>query len=82
MRQLLRSSVSRPGSAFLVLALLGSLVTLYGTLSRTAAARDGQQADAMAMNRNLVEKGEALEAAKASAKAECRSLGPCVASNS
>jgi hypothetical protein len=70
------------GSAFLVLALLGSLATVYGTLSRTATARDGQQADAMAMNRTLAEKGEALEAAKASAKGECRSLGPkCVAWN-
>jgi hypothetical protein len=70
------------GSAFLVLALLGSLATVYGTLSRTATARDGQQADAMAMNRTLAEKGEALEAAKTSAKAECRSLGPkCVAWN-
>ena len=70
------------GSAFLVLALLGSLATIYGTLSRTATARDVQAADAMAMNRTLAEKGEALEAAKASAKAECRSLGPkCVAWN-
>jgi hypothetical protein len=82
LRQLLQSSASRPGSAFLVLALPGSLATIYGTLSRTATARDVQAADAMAMNRTLAENGEALEAAKASAKAECRSLGPkCVASN-
>ena len=43
-----------------MLALLGSLATVYGTLRRAAAARDGQQADAMAMNRTLAEKGEAL----------------------
>src|SRR5437773_1710887 len=36
------------GAAFLALALLGSAATVYGTLSRTATARDTAQADAMA----------------------------------
>jgi hypothetical protein len=64
------------GLAFLFLALLGSSAVIYATLSRTATARDGQQADAMAMNRTLAEKAEALKAAKFSAAVECRKMGP------
>src|SRR5436190_21584952 len=49
------------GLAFALLAIMGSSAVIYATLSRTATARDGQQAEAMAMNRTLSEKGEALE---------------------
>jgi hypothetical protein len=64
------------GVAFLALALLGSLATVYGTLARTATARDVAQADAMAANRQLGLKTEALEAAKREAVRECRPIGP------
>ena len=64
------------GSAFLALALLGSIATIYGTLSRTATARDAAQADAMASNRQLALKNEALEAAKREAGRECKPIGP------
>ncbi len=64
------------GAAFLALALLGSLATVYGTLSRTATARDAAQADAMASNRQLALKSEALEAAKREAVRECKPIGP------
>ena len=64
------------GVAFLALALLGSLATVYGTLSRTATARDAAQADAMASNRQLALKSEALEAAKREAARECKPIGP------
>ena len=63
------------GLAFLFLALLGSTAVIYATLSRTATARDGQQADAMAMNRTLALKDEELVQAKVSAKVECKVLG-------
>jgi hypothetical protein len=64
------------GSAFLVLAVLGSLATIYGTLSRTATARDSQLSVAMAENRTLSLKDEELVQAKAQAKRECATLGP------
>jgi hypothetical protein len=64
------------GAAFLLLALLGSAATIYGTLSRTAAARDLSQADAMAANRTLAERDAALQAAKVAAAAECKVMGP------
>ena len=64
------------GAAFLALALLGSVATVYGTLSRTATARDAAQADAMASNRQLALKSEALEAAKREAARECKPIGP------
>ena len=64
------------GAAFLALALLGSLATIYGTLSRTATARDAAQAEAMASNRQLALKSEALEAAKREAARECKPIGP------
>jgi hypothetical protein len=63
------------GSAFLLLAVLGSLATVYATLSRTAAGRDVQQAEAMAENRTLSLKEDELVAAKALAKKECVVIG-------
>ena len=41
------------GGLFLVLALLGSLATIHGTLGRQAEIRDHKQADALAENRTL-----------------------------
>jgi hypothetical protein len=64
------------GLAFLALALLGSSAVIYATLSRTATARDAQQSAAMAENRTLALKDDELIAAKASAKLECRKMGP------
>ena len=70
------------GVLFLLLALLGSLATVYGTLGRQAETRDLKQADAMAENRTLSLKGEELVSAKASAKKECASMGPkCISWN-
>jgi hypothetical protein len=68
----------RPVSAmlFLLLALLGSLATVYGTLGRQAEVRDLKQADAMAENRTLSLKDEELTQAKALAKKECITIGP------
>src|SRR5688572_4264886 len=59
---------SHSGLLFLGLALLGSVATMYGTLGRQAETRDLKQADAMAENRTLAERLEALETAKTSAK--------------
>jgi hypothetical protein len=59
-----------------VLALLGSLATIYGTLGRQAEFRDHKQADAMAENRTLSLKDEELVQAKALAKKECVTIGP------
>jgi hypothetical protein len=70
------ASLKLSGVAFLVLALLGSSAVIYATLARTATTRDAQQADAMASGRQLSEKAEALEAAKAGAAKECKTIGP------
>src|SRR5215475_3935966 len=64
------------GVLFVVLAVLGSLATVYGTLGRQAEARDHKQADAMAENRTLSLKEEELVQAKALAKKECVTIGP------
>src|SRR5262249_14630130 len=64
------------GVLFVVLAVLGSLATVYGTLGRQAEVRDHSQADAMAENRTLSLKEEELVQAKALAKKECVSIGP------
>src|SRR5215813_2575703 len=64
------------GLLFLLLAVLGSLATVYGTLGRQAESRDLKQADAMAENRTLSLKDEELVQAKALAKKECVTIGP------
>jgi hypothetical protein len=64
------------GALFIVLAVLGSLATIYGTLGRQAEVRDHKQADAMAENRTLGLKEEELVQAKALAKKECVTIGP------
>jgi len=64
------------GVLFVVLAFLGSLATIYGTLGRQAEVRDHKQADAMAENRTLGLKEEELVQAKALAKKECVTIGP------
>ena len=64
------------GVLFVVLALLGSLATVYGTLGRQAEVRDHKQADAMAENRTLGLKEEELIQAKVLAKKECVTIGP------
>src|SRR6478672_10351309 len=64
------------GGLFLVLALLGSLATIHGTLGRQAEIRDHKQADALAENRTLSLKEEELVQAKAQAKRECATIGP------
>ena len=61
------------GVAFLALALLGSAATVYGTLSRTATARDTAQAEAMAENRTLALNEAELATARADAARECKS---------
>jgi len=65
----------RPVSAlaFIALALLGSVATIYGTLGRQADARDAKVSMAMAENRQLANKDEDLAAARAAAKVECKS---------
>jgi hypothetical protein len=64
------------GVLFVVLAVLGSLATIYGTLGRQAEVRDYKQANAMAENRTLGLKEEELVQAKANAKKECATIGP------
>jgi hypothetical protein len=65
--------VARP--LFLVLAILGSLATLYGTLGRTSTARDTVQATAVATNEAIALKKEELAAARKEAARECTKLG-------
>src|SRR5262249_20956746 len=57
------------GLLFLLLAVLGSLATVYGTLGRQAEVRDLKQADGMAENRTLALKDEELTQAIANAVA-------------
>jgi hypothetical protein len=64
------------GVLFLVLALLGTLATIYGTLGRQAEARDLKQAVAMAENRTLSLKEEELREAKRASVQECLKIGP------
>jgi hypothetical protein len=62
---------------FLCLAGLGSLATIYGTLGRQADARDAKVGIALAENRTLQLRSEALDTAKADATRECKSgVGP------
>jgi hypothetical protein len=62
-------STLAPEALFLVLAVLGSLACVYGTLGRTSAAGDGERAkrqDAL----------QALADARLGAKQECTKIGP------
>lgn len=61
---------------FAALALFGSALTCYSTLGRVAHDKDAKLGDAMRDNRNLDNKLEDLKAAKASAKVECKNIGP------
>jgi hypothetical protein len=58
---------------FLLVALLGSLATVYGTLGRQTDARDAKVGTALAENRTLQLRSEALDIAKQDAKRECAS---------
>ena len=67
------------GVGFLLLALLGSLATVYGTLGRQAEAHDTRSAAAVAANRTVRLRQEALAGARSSLSAaeaevarECR----------
>lgn len=64
------------GVALALLALLGSGLCLLNTLGRTAADRDAKLGAAMKTNRTLDSKLSDLKDAKASAKTECRTIGP------
>ena len=57
----------------LIVALAGTVATLYSTLGRTADHRDVKVAEAMRENRTLALRNEDLETARATAKFECRS---------
>ena len=64
------------GLLYLAMALLGSWVIVYSSLARTATAKDGAVATAMAENRTLLLRETELADAKALAKAECKVVGP------
>lgn len=64
---------AKPG--FLALALLGSVVTVYGTMGRQAESGDARQADAVAANAALSRKQADLTHAKAEQAKECRVIG-------
>lgn len=61
---------------FGALALFGSVLTAYNTLGRVAGDKDAKLGEAMRDNRNLDNKLEDLKTAKASAKVECKTIGP------
>ena len=62
--------------AFLLLALIGSLATLYGTMGRQADAQDDKAATIGAANRTYGAKADDLKSAKAEQARECKSIGP------
>lgn len=65
-------------AGFLLLAALGSLATVYGTMGRQAEARDGRAAAAEAANRTLANGREALQSARRSlADAEAEVAREC-----
>jgi hypothetical protein len=64
------------GLLFLALSIVGSGVVVWGSLARTASARDLQAATAMAENRTLDLKGAELAQTKQLIGAECRQAGP------
>jgi hypothetical protein len=61
--------------AFLFLAVLGSVLTCYGTMGRQALGNDSREQEAKRQNRTLATKLEELQEAKAGAKAECIKAG-------
>jgi hypothetical protein len=61
--------------AFFLLAVLGSLATLYGTMGRQATARDDTEATIQATNRTYGDKTAELKAAKVEQTKECRTIG-------
>lgn len=61
--------------AFLVLALIGSLATLYGTMGRQATAKDDTEATIQATNRTYGDKQSELRAAKVEQARECKTIG-------
>lgn len=65
--------LAKPG--FLALAVLGSLVTVYGTMGRQAETGDGRRAEATATNAALTRKLADLQHAKAEQAKECRVIG-------
>ena len=63
----------KPG--ILLLALLGSVVTVYGTMGRQAESGDTRHAEAVAANAALSRKQADLAHAKAEQARECRVIG-------
>ena len=61
--------------AFLVLAVIGSLATLYGTMGRQATAKDDTEATIQATNRTYGDKTGELKTAKVEQTKECRTIG-------
>lgn len=62
-------------TAFLALAVLGSLAVLSGTIGRQADTRETKTNEATRLNRALAAKQADLEHAKAEQKKECRVIG-------
>jgi hypothetical protein len=60
---------------FLLLATVGSVATIYGTLGRQVDATDAKQGDAMRRNRTLELKLAELATARTAAAQECRVIG-------
>ena len=61
--------------AFLLLAIIGSLATIYGTMGRQATARDDSEATIQATNRTYGDKTVELKAAKVEQARECKTIG-------
>lgn len=61
--------------AFFLLAVIGSLATLYGTMGRQATAKDDTEASVQAVNRTYGDKQADLKAAKVEQARECKTIG-------
>lgn len=64
------------GVALLMLAVLGSVATVYGTLGRQAETRDTRAASATATHQRHALLSSELESARTNAATECRVRGP------
>jgi hypothetical protein len=64
------------GLAFLVVAVLGSLLVVYGTMGRQADAREARQSGTRAGNEAHAETKAELVTAKANRDKECKAFGP------
>src|SRR5262249_54559313 len=61
---------------FLLLASLGNLATVSGTLGRQAQNRDAKQAEHVQENKTLTIKEQELATARTEAAKECAKIGP------